>query len=81
MDKMAIYNKLPVFAQNMACYYEGEKIRKSRYGKDFWDSLANYESRSNWNYDQVCVYRNNRLRQMVEHCMKLCHITKDYLMI
>jgi len=68
MDKMEIYNKLPVFAQNMACYYEGKKIKKNRYGKDFWDLLKNYESRNNWTYDQLCEYRDDRLRQMVEHC-------------
>jgi len=68
MDKMFIYNKLPVFAQNVACYYEGRKIKKNRYGKTFWDLLSNYESRNNWTYEQLCTYRDNRLANMIKHC-------------
>ncbi len=68
MDKMKIYNKLPVFLQNAACYYEGLRIKKSRYNKKFWDLLADYESRNSWTYEQLCEYRDNKLRQIVKYC-------------
>lgn len=68
MDKMAIYNHLPVFAQNLACCWEGYKIRRHRYGKEFWRCLADYESRANWSYEQLCDFRDARLRKMVRHC-------------
>ena len=68
MDKMAIYNHLPVFAQNLACTYEGWKIKRARYSKEFWRYLAEYESRAKWSYEQLCDYRDARLRKMIHHC-------------
>ena len=68
MDRMAIYNRLPIWGQNLACYYEGSRIKRTRYGKDFWRFLAEYESRANWSYEQLCDYRDARLRKMIHHC-------------
>lgn len=68
MDKMNIYNKMPLLMQNLACYYEGSKIRKYRYGKEFWDLLHEYEERKQWSYEQLCSFRDARLRLMVKHC-------------
>ena len=67
MDKLDIYNRLPVFAQNIACYYKGRQIRKKRYSKKFWKLLTEYEKRSNWSYEQLCDYRDTKLRQMIKH--------------
>lgn len=68
MDKMVIYNRLPVFAQNLACCYEGWKIKRTRYSKEFWKYLAEYEARANWSYEQLCDFRDARLRRMIHHC-------------
>ncbi len=68
MDKMKIYNNLPIWLQNLACSFEGLRIKRTRYGKIFWESLAEYESRNNWSYDQLCDYRDARLRKMIRHC-------------
>lgn len=68
MNKMTIYNRLPVWGQNLACYYEGSRIKHTRYGKDFWRFLAEYESRANWSYEQLCDYRDAKLRKMIHHC-------------
>lgn len=68
MDKIKIYNKLPIFAQNMACYYEGKKIKKNRYGQSFWKYLNEYEGRKNWSYEQLSEFRDTKLRQMIKHC-------------
>lgn len=65
---MAIYNMLPVWGQNVACYIEGTKIKRARFGKDFWKFLAEYESRLKWTYEQLCDYRDAKLRKMVHHC-------------
>jgi phenylacetate-CoA ligase len=70
MDKMAIYYKLPIFAQNLACYYEGSRIRRNRFGKDFWRLLSEYESRNKWPYEQIAEYRDSKLREMIKHCYK-----------
>lgn len=68
MDKMSIYNRLPVWGQNLACCYEGSRIKRSRYGKDFWRFLSEYESRANWSYEQLCDYRDAKLRKLIHHC-------------
>lgn len=65
-----IYNYLPIWGQNLACYVEGRKIAKSRYGKLFWKKLHEYESRLKWSYDQKCDYRDEQLRKMVMHCYR-----------
>lgn len=79
MDMMSIYNKLPVFGQNMACYYEGSKIKKSRYGAEFWKLLKEYEERSNWSYEKLCEYRDVKLKGMIKHCYETVpYYTKQF---
>jgi hypothetical protein len=52
MDKMVVYNNmLLVCGQNVACYYGGSLIKLTRYGKDLWCFLAEYESRASWSYE------------------------------
>lgn len=67
---MDIYNKLPVWGQNLACCYEGNRIKRTRYGKDFQKYLVEYRNRANWNYEQLCEYRNQKLYKMVQHAYK-----------
>lgn len=68
MDVMKIYNRLPVWGQNLACYVEGQRIAKTRYGKQFWKYLSEYEERSSWTYERLCEFRDKRLQRMVKHC-------------
>ncbi len=68
MDVMKVYNRLPVWGQNMACFAEGMRIRRTRYGKDFWQALNEYESHDKWSYERLCEYRDERLRKMIRHC-------------
>lgn len=70
MDKSDIYNKLPVFAQNIACCGEGMKIKHRRYGKYFDEKLREYESHNEWSYAQMCEYRDRKLHKMIRHCYK-----------
>lgn len=77
MDKMSIYNRLPVWGQQLACAYEGSRIRRTRYGKEFWRFLAEYESRADWPHERICDYRDARLRKMIRHCYDTVpHYTK-----
>lgn len=68
MNKMDVYNRLPIWGQNLACFAEGMRIRKTRYGKTFWQALDEYESHNGWSYEQLCDYRDERLRKMIRHC-------------
>lgn len=68
MNKMAVYNKLPIFFQNMLCNIEGRRIKNVRFNKDFWKLLDEYEKRKNWTYEQISEYRDTKLRKMIKHC-------------
>lgn len=68
MNKMDIYYKLPVIAQNLACYFEGRKIMKARYSQEFWRYIEEYESRNNWTYEQLIQCRDSKLQRMIKHC-------------
>jgi len=68
MDKMSVYNRLPVWGQNAACRLEGCRIRRTRYGEDFRRFLSEYERHDGWSYEQLCDYRDARLRKMIRHC-------------
>ena len=70
LDRMIIYNNIPIWAQNMACYLEGRKISKFRFGKLFWSKLEEYEKRDKWSYEQICEYRDHKLNYMVRYCYK-----------
>ena len=68
MDKMAIYNRLPIFMQNWACSLEGAHIVTTRFGSSFRRLLQDYEMRVRWSPEQIAAYRDERLRIMVKHC-------------
>jgi phenylacetate-CoA ligase len=70
MKMMDVYNRLPVWGQNLACFYEGKRIVQTRYSKNFWQFLNEYENRNNWSYEQLCDYRDKRLQKMIKHCYK-----------
>lgn len=67
MKKMDIYNHLPVWAQNMACWWEGRNLKKARFGSSFRQALAEYENHNDWSYEQMCDYRDAQLRKLVRH--------------
>lgn len=68
MDIMKIYDILPVFLQNMACTFEGIRVKHNKYGRRQKKSLPAFMERNNWSYDQKCEYRDRQLQIMVEHC-------------
>lgn len=67
MDKMSIYNQLPIWGQNMVCFIEGSKIRRKRYSDTFYSYLKEYQSHSNWDYERMCCYRDKKLNQIIAH--------------
>ena len=67
MDKMSAYARLPIWAQNAACWWEGWNIRRQRYGASFWKALGEYERHNDWSYEQMCDYRDTQLKNLVQH--------------
>lgn len=68
MDLIKLYNKLPIIVQNMACSFEGKRIQIQRYGSDFQNIFMDYKQRNNWSYEQMCDFRDKRLKLMIKHC-------------
>nr|WP_312579450.1 hypothetical protein [Sedimentibacter sp.] len=68
MNLMKIYNTLPIFAQNLACSFEGKRIKVNRYNSEFNRILKGYNQRNNWSYGQKCEFRDKRLQKMIKYC-------------
>ncbi len=64
---LQFYNSMPIFMQNFLCSVKGWHLEKTRYNADFHKMLAEFNSRKNWSYEQICAYRDKRLRAIVKH--------------
>lgn len=63
----SIYLRLPAFLQDVACSWEGARIRRSRYGAAFRRTFADVEGRGTWSDAQLAGYQSDRLRAFVLH--------------
>ncbi len=66
----ALYLRLPIPLQHLACSLEGWRIQRTRYGGDFLELLREYESRTFWPVEQIRIYRDRRLRAFIDHCAR-----------
>jgi phenylacetate-CoA ligase len=66
----AIYLKLPIPLQHAACSLEGRRIKRSRFGSAFSLLLEQAEARTFWSEGQLSRYRDQRLRDFVDHCAR-----------
>lgn len=67
MDKMDIYNKLPVSLQNFACSMEGARINRVRYGSYFEKVLKQYKKTGKASYEQIREYQDEKLKKLLIH--------------
>jgi phenylacetate-CoA ligase len=67
IDSEALYRKLPVPLQNLACNWEGWRIQRNRYNRTFWKLLQAAESRDTLSTDQLFSLRDARLSAFVHH--------------
>lgn len=68
MNIMSIYDHMPIFLQNAACNAKGIYINRTRYNKDFQKCLKEFCERDSWNIDEICRFRDEKLRGMIHHC-------------
>ncbi len=66
----AIYNSLPVFAQNWACSLEGWRINRSRYDRTFSRVLDEASARANWSVEQIYEWRDARLKAFLKDAVR-----------
>lgn len=77
MDKMRIYNSLPIFAQNIACEREGKRLAELRFGGDFREKLRDYNSRIRCSEDELAFVRDEKLRKIVGFCYEQVPFYRD----
>ena len=64
-DLEAIYLRLPVPLQHMACSFVGWRTTRTRYGGEFPQILAKAEARTYWSAEETVAYRDRRLAEFV----------------
>ena len=79
MGLMGIYNRLPVFAQNLAFSAAGAKIQRTRFGAGFEEKLAEFESHEGWSRDELWAWRDARLRELVDHAYRTVAYYRDVM--
>ena len=62
-----VYHRLPRPLQELALSTKSAQGARRRYGGDFREILADYESRSTWGAAEMDAYRLGRLQTMVRH--------------
>jgi phenylacetate-coenzyme A ligase PaaK-like adenylate-forming protein len=63
-----LYDRLPIFLQNLATTGAGMMIRRQRYSRQFFEFLARLEESDFWSLDRLIEYQDARLRDLVRHC-------------
>jgi phenylacetate-CoA ligase len=64
---LKIYNRLPVFLQNVACSWHGRHLLKTRYNADFNRLLAELNESQWWELDKLKEYQNQKVRELMTH--------------
>lgn len=63
----SIYERLPVFAQNLACSYRGSQLLRTRYDAAFREQLAWLKESQFWSLQSLRAYQDERLRELITH--------------
>jgi phenylacetate-CoA ligase len=67
VDPELVYQRLPIPLQHAACSWQGWRIERSRFGRDFPQAIAEAERRSLWPRERAFAFRDERLRRFVAH--------------
>jgi phenylacetate-CoA ligase len=62
-----IYPRLPVFLQNAACWYYGQKEARIRFGPEFDRRLQGLVDSDKWTAGEIEAYQNEKLRALIRH--------------
>ena len=78
-DPEAIYLRLPVPLQHVACSLVGWRTKRTRYGGDFRRVLADAEARTYWAPDDIASFRDRRLAELVSEAAATLPFYRDRL--
>ena len=70
LDLEAVYQRLPVRFQHVACSAVGWQTERTRYGRGFQDILAEAEERARWTHDDIVAFRDRRVATMLDWCAR-----------
>ena len=62
-----VYEKLPIWMQNIACTLAGIKMRYSRYNRSFHETLRMLEESDRWSLEQLRGYQQEQLGNVIRH--------------
>jgi len=62
-----VYPRLPVFLQNAACWFQGKKESRVRFGPVFDQRLKELVDSDKWSAAEIEAYQNEELRALVKH--------------
>lgn len=65
-----LYNKLPVFLQNLAVSMYGYQWQKRRFGGIFEEELRGFKERENFSFEQWTGYQEELLRKLLLHAIE-----------
>lgn len=65
-----VYSRLPVFLQNAACWYYGQKEARVRYGRVFEERFRALLESERWSASEIEAYQNEKLRALIRHAYK-----------
>jgi len=61
----ALYERLPVWGQNVACSLAGARMRWQRYGGEFEDAVRLLSESERWSLEEQQAYQDERLRETI----------------
>ncbi len=62
-----IYDKLPIFLQNVACSWRGRHLLKTRYNENFHRLLGELNESQWWELEKLQEYQNAKVRELMKH--------------
>jgi len=67
VDPEGLYRLLPASLQHLACSFEGWRISRWRFDREFWRLLAEAEVRGRWTTEEVQSFRDQRIASFVAY--------------
>ena len=78
MGLMAIYNKSPIWVQNILTTLQGFRYKKRRFGKAYHSYIEELKKRDYTDFTAMQQYQNERVCELVNHAVNNSPFYKDF---
>ena len=78
MGLMSIYNRSPIWMQNIFTTLQGYKYKKQRYGKYYKQYLKELQSRDQGDFDYMQRYQDEHVKELVSYAYQNSPFYKDF---